>query len=65
MLRGHKQTKKHVYISLINNNFIYRITRFFHCKLLSCFAIYPSRGGYFRRRKVCVYVINKETYCGR
>ena len=39
MLRGDKQTKKHVYQSLINNNFTYRITRFFHGKLFSCFAI--------------------------
>ena len=55
-----KQTKKHVYQSLINNNFTYRITRFFHGKLFSCFAIYPSRGSYFCRRKICVYVVNKE-----
>ena len=39
MLRGDKQTKKHVYQSLINNNFTYHITTFFHGKLFSCFAI--------------------------
>ena len=38
MLRGDKQTKKHVYQSLINNNFTYRITRFFH---VSYFRVLP------------------------
>ena len=65
MLRGDEQTKKHVYQSLINNNFTYHITRFFHGKFFSCFAIYPSWGSNFRTRKIRLYVVNKETYCGR
>ena len=38
MLRGDKQTKKHVYQSLINNNFTYHITRFF---TVSYFRVLP------------------------
>ena len=33
---------------------LYCITRFFHGKLFSRFGIYPSRGSYFRRRKMCI-----------
>ena len=38
MLHGDTQTKKHVYQSLINNNFRYRITRFF---TVSYFRVLP------------------------